>query len=676
MTKPFVTVLIPAYNAAETIQRAVDSALAQTYRNCEIVVVDDGSRDTTADIVTTLYGDRVRLLCLTSNQGESAAMNEGIAAAEGELIAFLDADDEWLPDKLAKQIDALSRNPDAVMVSCACLFTDVRGNVFREFGMPPPGIDKYEVWRPLLAGSFIAKPCVVARKAALRDVGQFDTNLAIAADQDMWIRLAMTGAVEFVPEFLTIVHDTAGSLTKVYAAKADKYVLPMIRGHIERQRHRLAPSDVKKLLGERFAAVGRNLYQAGSVVRGTALIMQAVSMGHSVPENLWYLVAASPPARALKRLVRYSGGDTVQEDDDFAARQERSLLHPQKQDLVALPPGPPILIVMIDAEAEFDWNGPFLRTLVSVRNLSRQVIVQDVFDRLGIKPTFLVDYAVATQPEGYEPILDLLKSGRCDIGTHLQPWENPPFAEDLGIRTSFTHNLPTWLQKEKLLRLTDAIVENFGTKPVAYRAGRYGVGDEIAPILASLGYKIELSVLPGHDLRRSHGPDFRRALNQPYWFGPDKSLLEIPLTTGFSGLLARSGDPAVLDASFYTVISQPRATTWHLPGVFARLGLLERITLTPEGMSIQELKRLTRLLLRRGQRVFTFNYHSSALLPGYTPYVRSRSDLDRLVSTIEEYAHYFIEELGGVTMTPMEFHAAVSPRAIAQPRAMAGMSAS
>ena len=122
MTKPFVTVLIPAYNAAETIQRAVDSALAQTYRNYEVVVVDDGSRDTTADIVTTLYGDRVRLLCLTSNQGESAAMNEGIAAAEGELIAFLDADDEWLPDKLARQVEALALNPNAVLAASGCRF--------------------------------------------------------------------------------------------------------------------------------------------------------------------------------------------------------------------------------------------------------------------------------------------------------------------------------------------------------------------------------------------------------------------------------------------------------------------------------------------------------------------------------------------------------------------------
>jgi hypothetical protein len=204
-------------------------------------------------------------------------------------------------------------------------------------------------------------------------------------------------------------------------------------------------------------------------------------------------------------------------------------------------------------------------------------------------------------------------------------------------------------------------VTNFGVRPTTYRAGRYGVGDEIAWILASLGYQIDVSVLPGHDLRRRHGPDFRRAFNQPYWFGSDRELLEIPLTTGFAGMLARGDDPQVFDASVYTAISQPEATKWHLPGVFARLGLLERITLTPEGMSIQELKRLTRLLLRRGQRVFTFNYHSSSLLPGYTPYVRTRADLDRMIGTIDEYLHYFIEEVGGITMTPTEFRASLRP---------------
>jgi hypothetical protein len=514
------------------------------------------------------------------------------------------------------------------------------------------------VWRALLAATFIAKPCVVARTAALRAVGPFDVDLPVAEDQNMWIRLSMTGEVEFVPEFLTLVHDAPSSLTKVYADKVDKYVLPMIRRHITQQDKALSSEQIKDILGARYTSVGRNLYMTGSLVRGTALILRGMALGDHVGENFWYLAAASPPAKAVKKLLRRPGA-IPREDASPPPPSDGGLLRPHKQDLVALPPSPPILIVMVDAEAEFDWNGPFLRTLVSVRNLSQQVIAHDIFDKLNIQPTYLVDYAVATQPEGYEPIRELLQSGRCEIGAHLQPWENPPFAEEPSVRTSFNHNLPAWLQKEKLQRLTDAIVSNFGVRPTAYRAGRYGVGDEIAWILESLGYQIDLSVLPGHDLRRRHGPDFRRAFNQPYWFGPDRKLLEIPLTTGFAGMLAWGDEPQVFDASIYTAISQPRGTRWHLPGMFSRLGLLERITLTPEGMSIQELRRLTRLLLHRGQRVFTFNYHSSSLLPGYTPYVRSRADLDRMIGTIEEYMHYFIGEIGGIAMTPTQFHASL-----------------
>jgi GT2 family glycosyltransferase len=650
----------------------VDSALAQTYDDFEILVVDDGSRDMTSELVSAYSSEKIRLLSLAFNGGESTAMNEGIAVARGQLIAFLDADDEWLPDKLAKQIAVLSENPDAVMVSCGCRFVDTQGNVLREFGMPPPNLDKNQAWQQLLAGSFIAKPCVVARTTALRSVGSFDTSLLIGADQDMWIRLAMMGPVEFVAEFLTIVHDTASSLTKVYANKIDRYVLPMIKRHIHQQRDKLPSHTVRSILGERYTAVGRILYKKGSLIRGTALITHAVGMGHDVWANLWCLVTASPPVRTLKRLVFHP--PTKPRMTDSANESPGGLLlRPQEQDLVVPPLGPPILMVMIDAEAEFDWNGPFLRTLVSVRNLSRQITVQEIFDGLGVRPTFLVDYAVATQSEGYGPIRELLQSGRCEVGTHLQPWETPPFAEELSVPTSFNHNLPAWLQREKLLRLTDAIVKSFGVTPSAYRAGRYGVGEEIAWILSSLGYQIDLSVLPGHDLRRRHGPDFRRAFSQPYRFGPDRALLEIPLTSGFSGLLAYGGDPAIFNASLYAAISRPVATRWHLPGAFARLGLLERISLTPEGRSIQELKRLTQLLLRRGQRVFTFNYHSSALLPGYTPYVGSHSDLDRMVRTIEEYLHYFIEEIGGITMTPMEFRSTVMPAAAAQPVASVGI---
>ena len=285
MKTPFVTVLIPASNAEATIRRAVDSALAQTYSDLEIVVVDDGSRDRTSELVYSYSSEKVRLRCLACHGGVSAAMNEGIAVARGELIAFLDADDEWLPDKLAKQLAVLTKYPETVMVSCGCRFVDAKGNLLREFGIPPPNLVEKEIWPQLLAESIISKPCVVARTATLHAVGPFDSSLAIAEDQDMWIRMALAGPVKFVPEFLTIVHDTANSVTKVYADKMDRYVLPMIKRHLHQQRDRLSNRAVRKILGERYAAVGRNLYQAGSLVRGTALIAQAVCMGHEVREN-------------------------------------------------------------------------------------------------------------------------------------------------------------------------------------------------------------------------------------------------------------------------------------------------------------------------------------------------------------------------------------------------------
>ncbi len=516
MTAPLVSVVIPAFNAAGTIRRAINSALAQTYDNLEIVVIDDGSRDATSDIVEAYHCPKIRLLRLAENVGASGATNAGLAAARGEFVAFLDADDEWLPTKLAKQVAILVKNPAAVMATCFCRFVDAEGHVSREFGLPPPGVDKQGMWRSLLAATFIAKPCVVARMDAVRKVGPFDVNLPVAEDQNMWIQLAMAGEVEFVPEYLTTVHDAPESLTKVYADRVDRYVLPMIKRHIMEQRHRLSHDEVREILGTRYTSVGRNLYLTNSVLRGAGLIMRAMLLGYRVPENLWYLAAACPPAKAIKRLIGYPGGKVGRDRGKTAPTVvQNRLLAPPPSARADVRPGPPILMVIVDAEAEFDWEGPFSRSLVSVQNLSRQPIVQDVFDRFGVTPTYLVDYAVATQAEGYEPIRTIYQSGCCDIGAHLQPWENPPFAEQTGARTSFNHNLPAWLQKAKLERLTEAITSTFGVRPVAYRAGRYGVSDDIAQTLLSLGYKIDLSVLPRHDLRHRHGPDFRNVLDQP-----------------------------------------------------------------------------------------------------------------------------------------------------------------
>jgi hypothetical protein len=341
------------------------------------------------------------------------------------------------------------------------------------------------------------------------------------------------------------------------------------------------------------------------------------------------------------------------------ARDESALLTPVERQVAALSAGPPILIVAVDTEAEFDWNGPFLRTHTAVGNVRQQTLAQDIFDRFGVRPVYLVDYAVATQPEGYGPLREIVQSARCEIGAHLHPWITPPLSEALGDRTSFSHNLPARLQQEKLARLTEAITANFGTRPVSYRAGRYGVGEEIAEILQSLDYRIDMSVQPGIDMRRLHGPDFRWGLDRPYWFGRGWPLLEIPATPSYVGLLAGAALPKAAAIQLYDRLSRPRLDRMHIRGLFARLGLLEWTPLSPEGVAQGELRRLTQTLLSRGNRAFVFSYHSSSLLPGSTEYVRSPSELSRFLHTIESYLEFFMGELGGVPMTPGELRAAL-----------------
>jgi len=672
--QPFVTVLIPAYNASGTIRRAIDSALAQDYAPMEIVVVDDGSRDTTADVVAEYRLDNLHLHRLPKNLGESGAMNHGIAHAKGELIAFLDADDEWRPTKLHKQVALLQANPRATMATCGCVFIDGAGRLLQEFGMPPEGYGKADIWRSLLMATCIAKPNVVARTAALREVGPFDLSLLVAADQDMWIRLAMLGELEFVPEYLTVSYDTVGSLTKVHAQRMHRYVLPMIRRHMQARAADLSAQEVRTILRERYTTIGRNLYTRGSPWRGAAMLLRAIACGGHVQQNLWYLVTASPPVKFAK----HSLGVTAPLPPPAArlARpgpEQASLLAPHEGQLAPPLGRRPVLIVGIDAEAELNGHeGP--QRAAGLENLRHQDQAQALFDRFGVRPVYLVDYAAATTPAAFEPLAALVRGGRCEIGAHLQPWKTPPFEEEHGEWTSFNHNLPAWLQQEKLARLTEVILRNFGVRPVTYRAGRHGVGEEASWILHKHGYRIDMSVHPCVDLRPRHGQDFRRSFNRPYWFGPDRALLEIPLTAGFIGVLTSSAPGHAWHTDFYNALSQPLARRFHLPGICARAGLLERITLTPEDTSLDEMKRLTHALLSRGQQAFSFRCRTS-LLPGSTPHVRSAEDRDRSLVLIEQYLAFFFNQLGGISMTPGEYRSAMLDAAGGEPERARTLSA-
>ena len=145
---------------------------------------------------------------------------------------------------------------------------------------------------------------------------------------------------------------------------------------------------------------------------------------------------------------------------------------------------PGYLLVVVDTEEEFDWAEPHNSAATGVQNIAEQYRAHQLFDRYEIRPTYVVDYPVASKPEGYQPLRQLQDDGKCQIGAHLHPWVSPPFEEDVCNFNSYPGNLPTQLEQEKLARLAALIKENFGALPNSYKAGRYGVGPNSAKILA------------------------------------------------------------------------------------------------------------------------------------------------------------------------------------------------
>ena len=323
------------------------------------------------------------------------------------------------------------------------------------------------------------------------------------------------------------------------------------------------------------------------------------------------------------------------------------MVGPEDRCFASLPDDmPPQLLVIIDTEEEFDWSQPVARENTAVETIGAQHRAQEIFGRYGIVPTYVVDYPVAATESSSRVLKAFLDAGGCEIGTHLHPWVNPPFEEDVNAHNSYPGNLPEALERAKLERLTEAIERAFGHRPVVYKAGRYGVGPATASILEAMGYEIDVSIVPRTWYTDDGGPDFRTYDARPFWFGRDRNLLEIPLSCGFAGALAGNGPTA------YPVLAGPLGMRFHMPGIFARLRLIERITLTPEGIDHAAHRRLTRSLLAQCHKVFCFTYHSPSLEPGHTPYVRDANDLAAFLATMDAYFKFFTEDVGGEPSTP------------------------
>ncbi|WP_340586520.1 polysaccharide deacetylase family protein [Erythrobacter alti] len=280
----------------------------------------------------------------------------------------------------------------------------------------------------------------------------------------------------------------------------------------------------------------------------------------------------------------------------------------------------PRFLLTVDTEEEFDWDKPLTRDTHGTDHVGRLAKFQEFCERQKVVPVYLVDWPIANARLAAEILGEPLANGRAEIGVQLHPWVNPPFDEEVTQENSFAGNLPRELEATKFGKLRETIEKNFGVAPLIYRAGRYGAGPYTAEILAEHGLAMDSSVRPKFDYSAAGGPDYREHPIRPYWVDDEHTLLELPLTTTFWGMLRKQG------AYIY-----PRL--WRTPavrGVLARLGLLERVPLTPEGVSVDEAIRGIDIALDEGVPLLNFSFHSPSLRPGNTPYVRNEQDLDDL----------------------------------------------
>jgi glycosyltransferase involved in cell wall biosynthesis len=199
MDRPLVTVVLPVFNRAGSIGRAIESVLRQTYAPIELIVVDDGSTDGTAQV---LDGYRGRATILSqANRGAYAARNLALRSAGGELVAFIDSDDAWLPDKLERQVPLMRGEVGLV-------YGDVEIVTAPRHDAPRTGKTSFTWVRPrrgrvlegLAAGNFVPTCTVLVRRSALEEVGGFPDESRISADYLVWFRMAARHAFDFVPE--------------------------------------------------------------------------------------------------------------------------------------------------------------------------------------------------------------------------------------------------------------------------------------------------------------------------------------------------------------------------------------------------------------------------------------------------------------------------------------------
>jgi glycosyltransferase involved in cell wall biosynthesis len=309
---PAVSVVLATYNYGRYLAGALDSVLGQTFNDLEVIVIDDGSTDETQQVVKPyLSNPRVRYFT-TDHCGQPAAKNAGIRLTRAPLIAFLDADDLWLPTKLEKQVALFSKNPNLGVVYSRRFLIDEHG---RQLHLTQPALPRGQVLDAMFRQNFICFSSAVVRRSVLEDVGLFDTDLALAIDYDLWLRIAQRYPFDYVDEPLVKYRTGHASLSRRTEERLKTAARIMARFLSEHGgRRNLSPAIVRRSQAEtcyEIALTIRNRSRWAALPWYLRALWSAPSFGLA-----WQGVACLPLPETVRRGLRRALG----RPPDWAAR--------------------------------------------------------------------------------------------------------------------------------------------------------------------------------------------------------------------------------------------------------------------------------------------------------------------------------------------------------------------
>ncbi len=273
-------------------------------------------------------------------------------------------------------------------------------------------------------------------------------------------------------------------------------------------------------------------------------------------------------------------------------------------------------ILSVDTEEEWDWSGPFPNDNFSVQNVHEIPAFQLFCQELGIKPTYLVDYAVANNKQS-AGILNSLNKNECEFGAHLHPWANPPFFDDTNEFSSHVINLPIEHVEAKLKALLAIIEQKLHCKPSSFRTGRWGINGEVLALIKKYNISTDSSVYP---LYHHNYFSCENAPSHAYWPSYDntnqkseqRDILEMPVTCGFNRTNYN------FSQKLHKISASSPLNKLRIIGFLWHSLLLRKLYLSPELCSANDMKRLVDTCFKRGEHTFHMYLHSSSLLEQVT----------------------------------------------------------